>query len=145
MSQRLKGQETAFAVVGPDGEEQGLGDVVSAEFVFRFDILTQGLLGETSDRKDDIFKGTRGRMQVQIEAQEAFRFIERAKDRSQRRRPASDQFNITSTLALADGSRVRAAFDNIFFSDMPVQVGGRDEFVTLDIEWEAEDGRFLYS
>lgn len=145
MSQRLKGQETTFGVVGPDGEETGLGDVVSAEFVFRFDILTQGLLGETTDRKDDIFKGTRGRLEVQLEEQEAFRFIERAKDRSQRRRPASDQFNITTTLQLANGQRVRAVFDNVFFGDMPIQVGGRDEFVTLAIEWEAEDGRFLFS
>ena len=57
MAQRIKGQEVTLDVVSPGGREETLTDQVSASITFQFDILKQRLLGETTDRKDDIFRG----------------------------------------------------------------------------------------
>lgn len=143
MGQRVKGQEIELQIVGPDGREEGLGDVVSGTIEFQLDILTQGLLNETSDRRDDIFRGVRLEMEVQLETALFTEFITRVKDRAQRRSPAEEVFNALMTLALPNGERPRISVENLFFGSIPVAVGGRDEYVTVRVEAESNEGRFI--
>lgn len=143
MGQRIKGQEIELSVVGPDGREEALGDVVSGTIEFQLDILTQGLLNETADRRDDIFRGVRLEMEVQLETGLFTDFINRIKDRAQRRAPASDVFSALMTLEFPNGDRPRVSVDNLFFGSIPIAVGGRDEYVTLRVEAESDEGRFI--
>lgn len=145
MAQRIKGQEVVLDVVSPSGREEALGDVVSASITHQLDILKQRLLGETTDRKDDIFRGTEGEMEVQLEAREALLFINTVKSRAQRRTPASDRINITMTLNFPEGGTARIQLTNCYFGNLPVNVGGGDEYVTLSLTFEAEDGRILFA
>ncbi len=143
MGQRVKGQEVELQIVSPAGREESLGDVVSATIEFQLDILTQGLLNETADRRDDIFRGLRLEMEVQLERGDFTNFINRVKDRAQRRVPASEQFNALMTLEMPNGDRPRVSVDDLFFGSLPIAVGGRDEYVTVRIEAEASEGRFI--
>lgn len=143
MAQRVKGLEVEFSVISPAGREESLGDVVSCSVEFQMDILTQGLLGEGSERRDDIFRGVRIEMEVQLERGDFPSFINRVTTRAKRRSPASDQFNALMTLAMPDGTRPRISVEDLFFGSLPLNVGGRDEYVTLRVEAEASDGRFL--
>lgn len=143
MASRIKGQEIELQVVGPAGREEGLGDVVSGTIEFQLDILTQGLLNETSDRRDDIFRGVRLEMEVQLETQQFTELITRIKDRAQRRTPAEEQFNALMTMQFPNGERPRISVENLFFGSIPVAVGGRDEYVTVRIEAESNEGRFI--
>jgi hypothetical protein len=145
MTQRVKGQEAVLTFVSDAGTEEALGNVLSAEFEFQFDILTTRFLGETSDRKDDIFRGVRGRVEVHLSTQDALRFVDRVKGRATRRTAASGRFQMLTSLAFPNGERPRALFPDIYWGNMPFNIPAGDEYVTLTLEFEGSDGRFLYS
>lgn len=144
MSQRVKGQEVRVTFTSPAGTETALSAVQSFEFEVQTEILSEGYLGETTERKDDIFKGTRGRMTIHIENQDYFRFVERVKNRSQRRTPSDARFSAVCAFQLPNGQRPRALLEDLFFGPLPVNVGGRDEYVEATIEFECADVRFFY-
>lgn len=142
MAQRIKGQEVAFTMVSDAaGVERSLGLVKSCELSPQFDIITQGYLGETTDRRDDIFKGVTGNMEVNIAAREYFAFLGRVKDRAQRRVAGSTKFQLMGSFKFDDGTRVTITIDDVFFGEQQVSVSGRDEFVSCRIAFEADDFR----
>lgn len=145
MSQRVKGQEVRVTFTGPTGTETGLSDIKSFEFELQLEILSEGYLGETTERKDDIFKGVKGRMVLHIEQQEYFRFTQRVKERSQRRTSANARFDATCSVALPNGQRPRVLLEDLFFGPLPMNVGGRDEYVEATIEFECSDLRYFFS
>lgn len=141
--QRIKGQEVQVIYTSPAGTEVGLDGTVSFEIEFQMDILSQGYLGEVAERKDDIFKGCRGRAEFHIRKQSALQFIQRVKDRAQRRTPASAQFNVTAVLNFPNGERPRVLLEDVAWGSMPLNIGGRAEYVSFTTEFECSDGRFL--
>lgn len=146
MSQRIKGQEVRVTMVAPTGtvEAIGSGGVSSFELEFKTEILSEGYLGETTERKDDIFKGVSGRMEIHLDRQSYFRFVQAVTDRSQRRSAAEARFNVLTSLTFPNGERPRVLLEDIFFGPLPVNVGGRDEYVAATIEFECSQGRFLF-
>lgn len=145
MGQRIKGQEVVLDIISPNGRESTLGDVISASITYQLDILKQRLLGETTDRKDDIFRGLEGEMEVQLESRDALLFIDRVKNRATRRTPSSERFSVTMTLAFPEGGTARIQMSPVYFGNIPVNVGGGDEYVTLSLTFESEDGRILFT
>lgn len=136
MAQRIKGQEVTLSFVGPTGDEDGLQDVVSFEAELDIEILEEGFLGETANRFDDIYNGTTGRMELQIENRDYFRFQQRVQDRAQRRTPAAGKFNAKASFRFPDGTRVRLTFEDIFFGPLPVRVPSRRDYVTATVQWK---------
>ena len=144
MGQRLKGQDTGFSVISDtQGLETSLGLVMSAELTPQFDILTQGYLGETSDRRDDIFKGIAGRLEVHMDRRDALLFINAIKERAQRRVPGNTRFQIQGIFNFDDGTRLRFTVDDAFFGEQQFTIGGREEYVTYRIAFEAQDFRLV--
>lgn len=143
MAQRIKGQETRIIATGPNGTITGLSDVVSFNYEPLMEILSQGLLGETTERKDDIFKGVRGKMEVQLETQDYLRFIQAVVDRSQRRTPGV-VFNLQTTLNFPNGERPRVLFEDVFFGPQPVDISSREDYVTASLDFECSNLRVLY-
>jgi hypothetical protein len=144
MGQRIKGQEVVLDIISPSGRESTLGDVVSASITYQLDILKQRLLGETSDRKDDIFRGLEGEMELQLEQRDALRFVDQVKDRATRRTAASSRFSVTMTLNFPEGGSARIQMSPVYFGNIPLNVGGGDEYVTMSLTFESEDGRILF-
>lgn len=142
MTQRIKGQEVTFTVVSDaDGVETSLGDVKSCELSPQFDIITQGYLGQTTDKRDDIFKGITGNMEVNISSRNYFALLQRIKDRAQRRVAGSSRFQVMGSFKFDDGTRAMITIDSIFFGEQQISVSGRDEFVSCRIAFEADDFR----
>ena len=96
MAQRIKGQEVRVVMVSPSGTETSLSDVQSFDVEPQMEILSEGYLGETTERKDDIFKGCSGSMEINLESADFFKFQQAVIERSQRRSPASARFNVIS-------------------------------------------------
>lgn len=145
MSQRIKGQEVRVTMISPAGTEEsiGSGGVSSFELEFKTEILSEGYLGETTERKDDIFRGVGGRMEFHLDRQSYFQFVQRVTDRSQRRTPADARFNVLASLTFPNGQRPRILLEDVFFGPLPINVGGRDEYVSATVEFECAQGRFL--
>jgi hypothetical protein len=136
-AQRIKGQEVRLTFTGPTGQED-VGDIQSFEAELQMEILKEGYLGETVDRRDDIFRGVSGRCELHIENSKYFAFAQRVQDRAQRRSAAGGVFSATATFALPDGDRVRLTFENIFFGPLPLRVNDRAAYVQFTITWECE-------
>ncbi len=144
MAQRIKGQEVRVVFTSPVGQETSLTDITSFEVEPQMEILSEGYLGESTERKDDIFKGARGRMEVHLESQDYFRFVQRIIDRSQRRTPADGVFSVIATLSFPNGQRPRVLLENVFFGAPPINVASREDYISGTVEFECSGVRFLF-
>lgn len=138
MAQRIKGQEVVLSFTTPDGSAEGLQDVLSFEAELQMEILRERYLGDSTDRRDDIFRGVAGRAELHLEQQDYLTFTQRVQDRAQRRTAAAGVFNATASFAFPNGQRPRLTFENIFFDALPIRVSGSDAYVTVTIAWECE-------
>jgi len=141
MAQRVKGQEVSVVVTSrTKGTEESIGSVSSASIEFKQDILTEGFLGETTDRHDDIFRGTTGKMEIQIESGQVFDFVERVNARARRRGAAQDEvFTVIFTITTPDGESPRIQLSDVKFESIPLTFGGRDEYVKLSLSFASDD------
>ena len=141
MAQRIKGQETVIGFTSPDGDQEGLEDVVSFEAELEVETLTEQYLGKTTDDFDDIFHGCSGQMEIHMRTSAYLRFTQKVQDRAQRLTSADGQFTATSTFNFPNGTRARLTFENLFFGALPIKVGGRAQYVTGTIQWKCSNLR----
>lgn len=143
MAQRIKGQEVEVTWTGPTGLEEGFTAVSNFEVSVQEELLTENYIGETTARRDDQYNGIRGRLDMHLENTEYFNFVQRVKDRSQRRNAADGQFNLIAVLNFPNGERKRIVVQNAFFGELPLNVGSRSEYVQATVEFEASDFTYL--
>ena len=136
--QRIKGQETIIEVTKDNEVVDAITDVRSMEVAGVMEILSEGYLGETSDRRDEIFKGVRGRIEMHLEKSATLDFMMDIINRATRRDP-SVKVNFKTTLQFPSGERRRILIRNIFFGEMPLGFGGRAEYGTFGIDFESGD------
>jgi hypothetical protein len=138
MAQRIKGQEVTLSFVTPEGSAEGLSDISSFEAELQMEILRERYLGETTDRRDDVFRGVSGSAELHLETQDYLVFTQRVQDRAERRSPAAGVFNATASFQFPNGQRPRITFENIFFGPLPIRVPESAGYVTVTIAWECE-------
>lgn len=144
MTDRIKGNEVVISVSGPNGNEGSLDSIQSFEVEHQIDILSEGYLGETAERQDEIFVKCTGKVELHVSKVEYLSFAQKVIDKAQRRIPGSTVFNITATLLFPDGRRARCIYRDVAFGSVPLNVGGRDEYVSSTIEFAGSSVRFLF-
>ena len=132
---RIKGQEVEVLIVANGVVQQTVTDIRSFELGVKMEILSEGFLGEKSDRKDDVFRGCRFRMELHHENQDALDLILAIIARAQRQTPGA-QFNIKVTLNYPNGQRPRVILQNAFFGEIPMGFAGRTDYGTVTLEGE---------
>lgn len=138
MAQRIKGQEVEVLMV-VDGEPQDtITDVRSFEVEVQLELLREGYLGETTDRRDEIFRGVRGRMTLHVENQSFFDFMRSVVDRARRREPGT-RINVKATLNFPNGDRPRVQMNDVFFGAQPLAFGSRSDYGELTLDFEGSD------
>ena len=140
--QRIKGQEVEFRFIVAGKLVTTLTEVTSLELAMQFEILREGFLGETTDRRDDIFRGIRGRADLQLGSGAIFDLARQLLQRSTRREPGIT-INAKAAFNFPQAGRRIALMDNLFFGELPFNTGGRGEYVTSSLEFEAETIRFI--
>jgi hypothetical protein len=115
--------------------------VQSFELEFMLDLISEGYLGETTDRKDDIFRGCRGRLTIHMDREGVFDFINAVVRRA---RTASNEdnlikFQILAQLDFPQGQTLNVTLPDVRFGSVPVNVGDRGSYPTMDIEFEASE------
>lgn len=109
----------------------------SFELAFQTEILREGYLGETTQRRDEIFNGIRGKMELHFENQAVFGLFASIVNRARRREPGV-RINIKAALNFPNGERPVVNIPNVFFGEMPVNFGSRADYGAISLEFEAE-------
>jgi hypothetical protein len=142
MGVRLKGQETAVTFVTADGAEESVADVKSHDLQYDREILSEGYLGQTTEQKDDIFKGISGKLEFHVKSADVLDLIARINNKTRRRLPG-EQFQIVDTMSFPDGQVRRVMVPNAVFGAIPLSTPSRDDFVTVSFDYAAEDARTI--
>jgi hypothetical protein len=88
--------------------------------------------------------GVSGKLELHIAKADYLTFAQQIIDKAQRRIPATTVFNITATLSFPDGRRARAIYRDVAFGSIPLNVGGREEYVSTSLEFAGSSVRFLF-
>lgn len=142
MAQRLKGQETEVMLVVDGTPQATITTIKSFEMTWQLEKSSEGYLGETTDRKDAFFKGISGSIDMHIENQDIFGLIVKIVDKARRRTPGT-KINIKTTLNFPNGDRPRLMIPNVEFGDIPLNLGGRGEFASVKLDFEASEAQKL--
>jgi len=141
---RVKGQEVKIVVSGPGGGlVLGIDAISSFDAEIQQEILSEGFLGEVAERKDEIFRGCTGSVEAQLSSRDYLRFVARVNDRATRRTPATEVWNITAALEMPGGGTAKVTFQDVAFGALPLNVGGRDEYVSVGFDWECSAFRIV--
>ncbi len=140
--QRIKGQEVEVLLV-VDGEvNASLTDIQDFEVTREFESTSEGYLGEKSNRYDEFYNGYSGSMSLHMSDPGVFDFMQAVQDRAQRREPGT-VINIKATLNFPSGERRRVLLQNAFFESIPLNVGGRGEYVSTSLSFKGADVRVI--
>jgi hypothetical protein len=120
-----------------------INDIKSFEVQFEIDIMTEGYVGEFTDRRDDMFKGISGNIEFHIENGAPFDLIQAIVDRAQRRPGANVQFNAQAVLRYPTGLRKKILLNDIYFSSIPLTIGSRSDYITYKVSFEGAEYKFL--
>lgn len=135
---RIKGQEVELLLVENNVPLTSIADVRSFEMAAQLEILSEGYLGETTDRRDSIYKGYRGRMEVHFENRSVLDLMRRLVDKA-RKRSAGARINAKVTLAFPGGDRVRLLLKDLEFGEVPLSFGSRSDYGTISLDFEGAD------
>jgi hypothetical protein len=135
---RIKGQEIEILIVSKGKPLDTITDVRSFEMAAQMEILREGYLGEKTDRRDDVYRGVRMRMELHFENDDIFKLMRDVIDRARRREPGT-KINIKATLNFPNGDRPRVLIQDVFFGEIPMAFGSRTDYGTVTLEAEAED------
>ena len=142
MALRLKGQETVASLISSTGVETSVGDVKSLDIQFDRDTLSEGYLGQTTEQKDDIFKGVSGKIEIHIQDASILDVLRRINERSRRRLPG-ELFQIVTTVSFPTGEARRIIVPDVFFGAIPISAPSRDDYVMVTLDFVAEDARIM--
>lgn len=134
-STRIKGQDTSVQITVDGSIQTALTAIRSLSIEPQFDLSSEGYLGEGTNRRDEVFNGVSGSLELHLETAEAVRFIRTILDRAQRRTPGT-QVNIRTSLRYPNGNRQKVVLTDVYFSNMPLSFGSRTDYVTLSLSFE---------
>lgn len=133
MAQRILGQNTVVSIIVNSAPQTEINSVRSFSFNYELELKDEGYLGETSNRKDSVFKGIKFDMEMHLANNAAFQLIKTAIDKAQRRTPGV-RINVKTSLTWPNGDRAVVVFNDVEFGPFPVNTNSRTDYVTLKIE-----------
>ena len=135
---RIKGEDSELQLVLNGKRQSQFGDIRSCEITYLLELKKEGYLGETTERKDEIFNGTKGRIEMHFSSKAVFTFFQAIVDRAQRRAPGT-QVNIKTTLNFPNGDRPRIFIRDLYFGEIPVNFPNRADYGTMTLDWESSN------
>lgn len=138
MAERLRGQEVSIVVTRGSVLEDTLVNIQNFNFEPESEIQSQGYLGEKTERKDAIYKGCKGDLELHVHSQDFLRFAKAVQDQQKRITPDL-VINITAVLFFADGTTPSIIVRNVKFGSIPINVANRADYVKIKLDFAADD------
>jgi len=142
MAQRIKGQEVEVLLVMNGQIVRSITAVKSFDVKYLLEKLSEGYLGEKTERKDSIFKGIDASMEVHFDSKDVFALFTEIVNKAKRRTPGT-AVNVKATLVYPGGGRTRVLIPNVEFGEIPLSFGSRSDYGTISLDMGAEDLQVL--
>lgn len=137
---RLRGQEVQLRITQGGVILRTLVNIENLTWTILAEILRKSYLGQTTEQKDDIYKGTKVEFGFDLTSKEPFVMVAALRDRMQRRTAqAGAQVNLRFTCNLADGTRPRITIPDLKFQDPSFAIQNRESYAGFRFQCEAED------
>lgn len=131
---RARGQEV-IVLVSKDGDLQARIDTIQdCEVTYNLTNQEEGYLGETANRFDSIFNGVTFRITGHATNRQFAELIAAIRDRAQRRAGGAARVDLSMTIFFPNGDTVTVLALDCHFSDLPITVGSREDFVQFRME-----------
>ena len=141
---RIRGQEVVLRLAQGNAVLSAITAIT--DFTAQYDLATisEGYLGETTMRQDDIFNGVSGSFTHHPESQESFSFVDFLRRRAQRDAAvATIQVNATGRFTFPNGDTPRLLIPDLKFDAVPIATGSRDSYVAMTFSYKASTARFI--
>lgn len=138
MSRRIRGQEVTILIVRDAALEAELTDIKNFTAELMTEIISKGYLGEDTEQKDEIYKGTKFSFEMDNHSPDFLTFSAAVIDRAKRRTPDT-VFNISAVLAFPDGRVATVLFPDAKFGPQPINVPERGDYVSIKYEGEVSN------
>ena len=139
-SQRLLGQNVSIIIIQDSAPIQEISCIRSFSFTYEQELKDEGYLGETTNRKDSVFKGMKMDMELHTNNNKVFNLIKSAVDKARRRTPGT-RINIKCTLTWPNGDVARVTFPDVEFGAFPINANSRTDCVTVKLEAACSEAR----
>lgn len=139
---RIKGQEVELIIVAGGRPMDTITAVKDFDFAWQLEVKSEGYLGETTERKDMVYKGVKGKMTLHAETADILK-LSVAIVNAARNRAAGFKLNIKATLNFPTGRRARIIIRDAQFGEIPVSVGGKAEYVSVSFDYEASEASVI--
>lgn len=141
-SQRILGQNASVILVQDGAPLTEVSCIKSFSFTFELEMKDEGYLGETTNRKDSVFKGVKLDLEMHSTSSKTFEVIQAMIDKARRRTPGT-VINIKASLVWPNGDVVRVTFPDVAFGDFPVNVGSRTDYITFKMDGACSEARIV--
>jgi hypothetical protein len=136
--QRIKGQEVTLQMVTDAVLEDEITEIKDFEATFEMEIMSQGYLGQKTELKDSIFKGVTGKFTAHIHTSKAFDYIEKIKDKVQRKTPDT-VFNLLGVFSFPNGETRSLTIPDVAWGSVPVSTGSRSDYTSFAFTFAAAE------
>lgn len=141
MARKLKGQQTSVNVVSAiTGVRDEFTDVKDMTVTFERDVQSEGYLGQTTEQKDDDFKGCSFKLTAHSRQAKILDLVDRINQIT--RGTITDSIQIVTTLRFPDGNR-RVILPDCKFGNLEIGIGGKAEYVTFPLEGSSDDYQII--
>jgi len=139
MLKRLMGQDTKILIVVANQPVDAIAAVKDFSFEFEQETKDEGYVGETTNRKDAVFKGVKGSFTMHLTSKAEILWVQQIINKS-RNRGTGPTVNVKTTLNFPNGDVVRYVFPDVEFGSFPFNVGGRSDFVSVKVDFVGSEG-----
>ena len=139
-AQRLLGQNVSIIIIQDSAPIEEVNCIKSFSFTYELELKDEGYLGETTNRKDSVFKGVKLDMELHTNNHRIFGLIQSAIDKARRRTPGI-RMNIKASLTWPNGDVARVTFPDVEFGPFPVNTSSRTDYVTVKLEAACSEAR----
>jgi hypothetical protein len=138
---RIKGQDVQVQLTA-NGVPYTTLLARSLEVTLQQEIKSEGYLNETTNRKDSVFNGVAGKIELHFSSSDVFKLFQTITDSARRKLPGA-KVNVTATLNFPNGDTPKAVFPDVKFGEIPIGFGSRGDYGTVTLSFEGEDWKLL--
>lgn len=134
---RVFGKEVSIRITRSNALLREITAIRSFTFETRQRIITEGYLGETAMRQDEIFDEVGGSFTIVPEGMEVLDLQQLIQQRSSRRIANDEQVSATFRVQFPSGVIARFTVPDMKFDPIPINVSSRDAYVDMTFTYKA--------